>query len=105
VGPSGRGLSGGRWVEELDLALLDGQRDPLVNEFPEPFVDGEALVDLADAVRTHEPTHWLAMMDVGELVVGPMPARMVGVQAAAPRAPADLILARDAAGMHGAESA
>ena len=78
-GPSSFGPSGGRWVEELDLALLNGQSDPLFDEFSEPFVDGEALADLAHAGRAHEPTRRLAPMDVSELMVGPVPARLVGV--------------------------
>jgi len=93
----GRGWS----AEELDLALSDAQGDPLVDEFAERLVSGHAAEDLGDAVGPNKAADGLAAMDVGQLVVGTMSLGMLRMHAAAAGSAADLILAGDAAGMHG----
>ena len=101
---SGLGFSGRRLAEELRLALLDAQFDPAIHEFPESLVDREALGNGGDRVGTDKAAHGFTVMDAGQFVVGPVPVRRLRVHAATTGAPADLILARHASGMHGAKS-
>ena len=80
------------WAEELDLGLLDGQLDPSIRELAECLVGVEALFDLIGAIGTNEATHGFAAVDVGKLVVGTMPTRMVWIHTSAAGVSTDLIL-------------
>ena len=97
-------MCGSRSVEEFHLALLDAQLDPAIDQFPEGLVGREALFDGHDTVGADEAAHGCAVMDIGQLVVGPVTVRVLRAHTAAPETSADLILTGDAAGMHGANS-
>ena len=63
------------------------------------------MFDSGDTVGTDEAADGFATMNIGQFVVRPVTVRMLRVHAPTPGASANLILARDAAGMHGTKSA
>jgi len=87
------------WTEELNLGLLNRQLDPAIRELAEGLVGGEALFDFIGTLGTYKAAHRFAAMDVGKLVVGTMPARMLRIHTAAAGASTDLILHRDTSRM------
>ena len=59
-------------------------------------------MDLGDTIGTDEAADGFTAMDIGQFVVWPVTLWMLRMHASAAGASTDLILARHAAGMHGA---
>jgi hypothetical protein len=85
------------------LAAQDAQLDPSIHELTEALIGGQSLEEFTDAIGSDEATNGLPPMDIGQFVIGAVPLGMLGMHTAAACASADLVLARDTAGVYGAQ--
>ena len=86
--------------EELDFSDFDGSGNPSVRELAELSVGFEPWLELLYTLSPYEAADSLPATGEGEFRVGTMPLGVFGVHAFASRVSTDLILHRDATGMH-----
>src|SRR5208282_6673344 len=95
------GSSGNLW-RSISMALLrrrplgllqfDRQLHPLVDQFPQPLVVGHLLAHLGQALRPHESRAALAPPGKAQLIIRPVPARILRIFALAARRATHVVL-------------
>ncbi len=96
-------LGFGHGWKELDSAPLNGQGDPAIHEFTEPFIDNQTFLQLRFVSGSDKATDRLPSIHVGEFVVGAVTLGVFRVHTSATGAATDLVLTGYISRVHGAE--
>src|SRR6266478_920910 len=87
----------------LGLLQFDRQLHPLVEQFPQPLVVGHLLAHLGQALWPHESGAALALPGKAQLIVGSVPARLLGIFALAARRATHVVLLAEAPRVQGSQ--
>src|SRR6266566_4755388 len=105
--------SSGNLLRSISMALLrrrplgslqlHRQLHPLVDQFPQPLVVGHLLAHLGQSLRPHETRAALAPPGKAQLIVGSVPARLLGIFALAARRATHVVLLAQAPRVQGSQ--